>query len=248
MQIANLQKQMSKLRSRRGPAAARRNFTTVGNAGCSATPWQATPAYGPGQGAQYDPNIGFAPSLPQNAPFVDPGLLVNPYQVIEQNYVPLGFRVQAAVPGGTPLTVEVFPFKGLYYIAGIKIFNDPGIIEILRFESGGSGLPRNAAPFDAAAYNTLEPFSPVDFGCISNQQPLTITFAAFGTPSEAPFLNGVLFGTQQQSWNSCYPAIGTALGLSPSVYGNPTGGIMGAPGAMPMNGGMVANGMGGMLR
>ena len=203
---------------------------SVGQQGCSATPWQNTPPWGPGQGAQYSPNMGFAPSLPQNGPFVRPELLVNPYQVIEQSYVPLGFRVRAAAPGGSPSTIEVFPFKGLYYIAGVKSFTLPGEIEMLRVESGGSGLPRNAAPFDFAAYNTLEPFSPVDYGCISNQQPLTLTFAAFGTPSEAPFLNGVLFGTQQQSWNSCYPGLPTAIGLSPSVYGNPVSGMMPAGG------------------
>lgn len=199
---------------------------------CQATPWPPG-GWGSGQyGSQYGPNNDLSPGLPQNAPWVPGNMLVNPCQVIQQNYTPLGFRIQANSPAGTSTTIIISPNSGgMFYVAGIRIFNQPDEIEILRISSGGADIARNAASFDAAAYNTLECFCPVDWGCISNQSPMTLTFASIGNPSTAPFINGVLFGTFQQSWNSCYPGLATALGAC-GPYGG-LGGYAGYGGALP---------------
>lgn len=194
---------------------------------CQASPWPPSAGYGTGQyGSQYSPNNDLNPGLPQNAPWVPPQALVNPYQVLQQNYTPLGFRVQANSPAGTSTTIVIAPNQGLFYIAGIRAFNQPDEIEILRVSTGGADIARNAASFDFAAYNTIECFCPVEWGCISNQSPMTLTFASIGTPSTAPFINGVLFGTYQQSFNSCYPGLPTAIGLQPGVYGQPAAGAI----------------------
>lgn len=207
-------------------AAAQGNPASVG--ACQASPWPPSGGYGTGQyGSQYGPNNDLNPGLPQNAPWVPPQAMVNPYQVIQQNYTPLGFRVQANTPAGSATTIIIAPNNGgLFYISGIRSFNQPDEIEILRISSGGADIARNAASFDFAAYNTIECFCPVDWGCISNQSPMTLTFASIGNPSIAPFINGVLFGTFQQSWNSCYPGLPSAIGLQPGVYGQPAAGAI----------------------
>jgi len=189
------------------------NPASVGG-GCAASPWQPTGGYGTGQyGSQWGPNNPLDPGMPQNAPNVPASQLVGPNQVLSQNGTPLGVNVQALAPAGTPTTVIVQPATGLFYVNCVRSFNQPGEVTITRISSAGLDTSRNAAAFDAAAYNTLECCCPVDWGCISNQAPMTITFASQGAPSTAPFLNLVLFGTWQQSFNSCYPAIGPAVGL-----------------------------------
>jgi hypothetical protein len=186
--------------------------------GACGSPWDATAGYGTGQyGLQYGVNQNFYPSLPQNAPNAG-AFLVNPNQVLQQNYSPLGLRFQAVA--GQTTNVELAPTHGLYYIAGIRTFVQPDVIFIERVSTGGADLARNAGPFDAASYNTVECFCPVDWGCISSQQPMQIAFSAVGTPSVQPFLNLSLFGTQQQSFNSCYPGLPAAIGLAPGAAGN----------------------------
>lgn len=156
------------------------------------------------------------PSLPNAAPRVPPELLVNPYQILQNFYSPLGFRAQAAA-GGALTTVSVFPTQGLFFGAGIRTFNQPDEILIQRISAAGADIALNAGPFDAAAYNTIECFCPIDVGCFQRNDPLTISFSSIGTPSVAPFLNGVIFGTQQQSYKACYPGLGSALGCG--AYG-----------------------------
>lgn len=195
------------------------------------SPYPPSSGYGTGQyGFQYGPNRDIFPGLPQNAPWINAAGLVNPYQVIQQNYSPLGIRF--ALPlNGDAATISVFPNHGLYYIAGVRVCNECDEVEIVRVTTGGADLARNAAPFDAAAYNTIECFCPVDWGCISKEQPLNLTARSVGTASVPTVLNAILFGTQQQSWNSCYPGLPAAIGLQPGVYGHP------AAGALPGNGG-----------
>jgi hypothetical protein len=171
------------------------------------TNWDSSQGYGTGQyGPQYSPNVPFSPSLPQNAPNVQSPLLVHPLQVIQQNYSPIGIRNQLEV-GGAVLQIEVSPNHGLFYIAGVRSGNDFNEITIIRVTTGGADIARNAGAFDAAAYNTIECFCPVDWGVISAMQPLVIQAVPIGTPSSAPWLNWTLFGTQQQSFNSAYPGI-----------------------------------------
>lgn len=194
----------------------RANENPASVAGCQASPWQPSPDYGTGQyGSQWGPNNPMNPSMgPQSAPQVPPSQQVGPNQVLAQNASPLGVNIQANAPAGTPTTVLISPATGLYYINCVRTFNQPGEITINRVTSAGLDVPRNSGSFDAAAYNTLECCCPVDWGCISSQAPMTLTFASQGSPSTAPFLNMVLFGTWQQSFNSCYPGIGPAVGLA----------------------------------
>lgn len=117
---------------------------------------------------------------------------------------PLGAYVQAN-PRNEPTTIIVSPNKGLYEVCGVRSFNAPGTVEILRI-SGPDDVPQNAASFDSAAY-ALEP-APDDapdldrvrgyfkarWGTISQSHPLTVTYAAMGFQSELPWLNWVLFG------------------------------------------------------
>jgi hypothetical protein len=73
--------------------------------GACGTPWDATAGYGTGQyGLQYGVNQNFFPSLPQNAPNAG-AFLVNPNQVLQQNYSPLGMRFQAVA--GQTTNVEL---------------------------------------------------------------------------------------------------------------------------------------------
>jgi hypothetical protein len=186
-------------------AQASRSNPSVG--ACAPSPWDASQSYGTGQfGLQYSPNMGFMPSLPQNAPNVQNPLLVNPFQVIQQNYSPLGTRTTIAI-GGVVTQIDIAPNTGLFYIAGVRSCNDCDEVDIIRVISGGADVARNAGTFDAAAYNTIECFCPVDWGVITHNQPLQIQAMPVGTPSAAPVLNWTLFGTQQQSWNSAYPGI-----------------------------------------
>jgi hypothetical protein len=207
-------------------AGSQQGQASVGACAPQNSPYPPSAGYGTGQyGAQYGPNANFDPSLPQNAPWVHPAALVNPYQVIQSNYVPLGVDMSVTADGAA-VTGSFFPTHGLYYIAGIRVCNECDEIEIVRITTGGSDLARNAGAFDAAAYNTIECFCPVDWGCISQQNPLNLTARAKGTPSVAPTLTAILFGTHQQGFNTCYPGLPAAIGLQPGVYGQPAAGAL----------------------
>lgn len=221
-----LQRQVQLAQQQARLAASSQHDVAVGACAPQTSPYPPSAGYGTGQyGFQYGPNRDIMPGLPQNAPWVNPAGLVNPYQVIQQNYSPLGIRMPLP-GGGAPATLSAFPNHGLFYIAGVRVCNECDEVDIIRITTGGADLARNAAPFDAAAYNTIECFCPVDWGCISKEQPLNITAAAVGTPSVGPTLNAILFGTQQQSWNSCYPGLPAAIGLQPGVYGMPAAGAI----------------------
>lgn len=225
MQNQALQRQIQLAQQQARLAASAQNNASVGACAPQTSPYPPSAGYGTGQyGFQYGPNRDIFPGLPQNAPWVHPAGLVNPYQVIQQNYSPLGIRMPLMTTG--PSTVSIFPNHGLFYIAGVRVCNECDEVDIIRITTGGADLARNAAPFDAAAYNTIECFCPVDWGCISKEQPLNITAEPVGTPSVAPTLNAILFGTQQQSWNSCYPGLPAAIGLQPGAYGMPAAGAI----------------------
>jgi hypothetical protein len=169
--------------------------------------------YGSGEyGCQYSPDVSPERALPQNGPAIAPELLVGPEDTIVQQLSPLGLRVAAPM---TATTAIITPARhGLLYVGGVRSLTSPGQVEITRLSVGNGGdIARNATPFDAAAFATEKCFCPVDWGC-ANQILITLR----GLVAEAR-LNWVLFGTYQQSWNSCYPSLGTVEEYAAAVWG-----------------------------
>lgn len=175
--------------------------------------FRALPTYGTGEyGCQYSHDVSPERALPQNAPAVDPRALVGPEDTILQQLSPLGIRLPAPMQ---ETHVSLAPVQhGLLYVGGVRSLTAPGQVEIVRLSVGnGSDIARNATPFDAAAFATEKCFCPVDWGC-SNLISITLR----GLVPNAT-LNWVLFGTLQQSWNSCYPSLGTVEEHAAAVWG-----------------------------
>lgn len=174
--------------------------------------WIADDTYGTGQrGCQYSPDVSPERSIPQTAPAVPDDMLVGPEDTILQNYAGGGIRI--AAPMGVVRTIRVFPvLQGLFYANGVKSLNGPGEVEVLKV-SVSSDIPRNAAPFDAATYATHRCFCPVDWGCFSE---LDVTVRGLVPNAE---LNWIVFGTLQQSFNSCYPSGGTVEHQAAAMWG-----------------------------
>jgi hypothetical protein len=139
-------------------------------------------------------------------------MLVGPDDTIVQPLAPAGLRLAAPA---TPTTFRLSRVPhGLLYIGGVRSLNRPGEVEIVRLSVGdGSDLSRNATPFDSATYNTDRCFCPVEWGC-SDEVRLTIRALTPGAQ-----LNWVVFGTLLQSWNSCYPTLGTVEAHAAAVWG-----------------------------
>jgi hypothetical protein len=165
--------------------------------------WPSDDTYGTGQhGCQWSPEGSLNPGLPRTAPLVPASQLVGPDDTFVQSLVPAGLRLPAPA---TPTTFLLSPVRhGLLYIGGVRSLNSPGQVEVVRLSVGeGSDLSRNATPFDSATFATQKCFCPVEWGC-SDQIRLTIRALVPGAE-----LNWVVFGTLMQSWNSCYPSLGT---------------------------------------
>jgi hypothetical protein len=152
-------------------------------------------------------------SLPKNGPDVAQDLLVGPDDVFVQQYTPLGLQMDA--PMGVHSIRRVFPVPhGILYINGVRSFNEPGEVEVVRLQVGNGGdIARNAAPFDAAAYRTVKCFCPVDWGCCEE-----VVMTVHGLVPNAR-LNWTVFGTLIQSWNSCYASAGPVEEYAAAVWG-----------------------------
>lgn len=175
--------------------------------------WRADDTYGTGQyGAQYSNAGSLNPGLPQNAPVLHKRQLVGPDDTIVQPYAPAGIRVPAPM---TTTTVRLFRIlHGLLYINGVRSFNAPGEVEVVRFTVGdGADLSRNATPFDSAAFNTEKCFCPADWGC---SDEITLTIRGLVPNAE---LNWVVFGTLMQSFDSCYPTLATVEAHAAGLWG-----------------------------
>lgn len=175
--------------------------------------WPSDDTYGTGQhGCQWSPEGSLNPGLPQSAPSVPVQMLVGPEDVFVQPLAPAGLRVEAPSAPTTFLLSRIL--HGLLYIGGVRSFNRPGEVEVVRLSVGeGSDLSRNATPFDSAAYNTSRCFCPVEWGC-SDQIRITLRGLVPGAQ-----LHWVVFGTLLQSWNSCYPTLGTVEAHAAAVWG-----------------------------
>lgn len=175
--------------------------------------WLADDTYGTGQhGCQYSNAGPLSPGLPQNAPVLPKSQLVGPDDTIVQAYAPSGLRV----PAPTDITtVRLFRIRhGLLFINGVRSFNAPGEVEVVRLTVGdGADISRNVTPFDSAAFNTEKCFCPVDWGC---SDEVTITLRGLVPDAE---LNWVVFGTLMQSFDSCYPTLGTVEAHAAGLWG-----------------------------
>lgn len=191
------------------------------NVGACGSPWQPSPFYAGQWGAQWGPNVPHSDVVPQNAPNVPPQMLASPTDIIRANQTSFSIRAQAAANNAV-VTVEGNPIAGLFYTSAVRSCNECNEIDIQTITTGGSSINRLAGPTDAVAWNTIECQCPVDWGCISSQNPIRISFSAVGTPSVAPFLTLILFGTRDESFNSCYPGLPAAVGLLPGAYGWPS--------------------------
>lgn len=174
--------------------------------------WPSDDTYGTGQhGCQWSTEGSLNPGLPRSAPVVPPQMLVGPDDNIVQALTPAGLRLAAPATATTFMLSRVT--HGLLYINGVRSLNGPGEVEIVRLSLGGADLARNAGPFDSATFATQKCFCPVEWGC---SDEVRITLRAL-TPGAQ--LNWVVFGTLLQSWNSCYPTLGTVEAHAAAVWG-----------------------------
>jgi hypothetical protein len=122
-----------------------------------------------------------------------------------QDESPMGIDVQGDY-GGQHTTIQVAPaHDGTFRIKGVRSFNAPDKIEIVRITSGAD-LPRNAGPFDSATYfidhvpkadrdlAEHRGYYEVPWGEISKHRPLVISFRVKGCPSVLPSLSWTLYG------------------------------------------------------
>ncbi len=151
------------------------------------------------------------PSLPNFAPHVPPDKIVRSDQILAEAYAPLGIRQTAAAVAGTGTTLLIAPIAGLFSINGVKSSNDADEIDITLIHTSNSSVQRNAGTFDWAAFNTVECFCPVDWGCVSQQAPLRLTFTAVSVGTTPPVMSGTLWGVKYESFNSCYAGIPAIL-------------------------------------
>ena len=151
------------------------------------------------------------PSLPTFAPHVPPDKVVRSDQVLAEAYAPLGVRQTAAAVAGTITTLLIAPIAGLFSINGVKSCNPCDEIDITLIHTSNSSVQRNAGTFDWAAFNTVECFCPVDWGCTSQQAPLRLSFTAVTVGSTPPVMSGTLWGVKYESFNSCYAGIPAIL-------------------------------------
>lgn len=177
-QIALLQQQQ------RTPAAVGQRQqapVAVGQCGGGPTPWNC------------------APNMPMLAN-------ASPGQILARDCAPLGIRAQA-LAGGAATIATVTPTAGLFYVYGVASCNSCEEIQVNTVQTAGSTIAMNAGPFDSAAYNTVDCWCAVNWGCISPQNPGTINFQSIGSPSTPPYLLWTLFGRFIQGWNTCYPGL-----------------------------------------
>lgn len=130
--------------------------------------------------------------------------VVTPDQVIQKNYAPFSITAQAAA---AEQTVQASPRAGIAQICGVRSCNDAMEVTINGIRTAGVALDQLAGPTDASAWNTVECFCPVNWGCVSPQQQLEVDFVQFGSPSPSPFLCLIVFTTWVQAVDSCYPGL-----------------------------------------
>jgi hypothetical protein len=165
-------------------------------------------------GAMWQPYLASSNNIPQTAPNLPPGSVVNPGMAVIQNLAPLSAIVQATDPA-SPTTFEL-SCRQYFYGSGISSCNECFSILLNSFLVGGTDYNLlGCGPVDVGIWNTDACYCPWDIGCISTLSPATLTFTPFNTPSVLPFLNLVVWGTAVNDVRGC--------GMLPPWFG-PNGG------------------------
>jgi len=176
--------------------------------------WASTRT-GPGGGnysaPMFSPNASAFPMLNNLAPLGPPDAFAGPASVVRQALVPISCISQAEA-GGVEKCIQAFPDHGRLYVNGIRSGN--GFFEVIATRVTAGGLDNNRLGntfIDVGIFNSDDMYLPFDGGCVNRDNPISVCFRSFQTPTELPFLNLHFFGTRDQSWNSCEPGLAMAL-------------------------------------
>jgi hypothetical protein len=177
-------------------------------------PWDQTRT-GPGGGnysaAMSSPNSPAYPMLSNVAPLGAPDTFAGPAAVIRQALVPISC-ISVCEAGGVEKCIQCFPDNGRLYVNGVRAGN--GFFEVVLTRITAGGLDNNRLGntyIDAGIFNSDDMYLPFDGGCVNRDNPISVCFKSFQTPTELPYLNLHFFGTRDQSWNSCEPGLALAL-------------------------------------
>jgi hypothetical protein len=151
-------------------------------------------------------------------PLPVPAGLLAPGAILRDCDVPI-MALSQALPGGQERCVQVFPTRGTLVVDGVRACNGCFEILITRLEAGGISYDRlGNGLFDVGLWNTQFCKCPIDIGCVQRDNPISICFRAFGTPTEPPFLNLAFYGVRDQA-QGCYPGLATVLAAQGYVPG-----------------------------
>lgn len=160
------------------------------------------------------------------APAVPAEMLQQAGSVYQECFVPLGIRFgvdsagniyPASLIGGAPDPgqaapgFQLFPRNGNYWIFGVKFFIAAGNVEFDSVITGNSDWNHLLGPTDAATWNTIECFCPVNWGCISITNPLRMTARAINGATTVVGVNGSAWGIRRSSVGTCGPFNGMPL-------------------------------------
>jgi hypothetical protein len=97
--------------------------------------------------------------------------------------VPLGDSFSFSLDGSAE-TFHLYPTHGRFCMRGIRMFNRPDEVKVLRVTTEGNGLSWHPAHFDAASYNSQEKdYWDAEWGEITKLHPLNITAIPFRDPN-----------------------------------------------------------------
>lgn len=179
------------------------------------------------------PTLGSVPGLSPLSGAVPAGLF-------QQNFTPVSIPCTPVGPDG--VTAEISCGGRVYFPCGVRSHQES--CQVLWTSAVGGSIGIEYLPcgsVDLSAFQTDECFCCFELPCVSPFQPLTLQFAAVGTPSPAPLLSFTLWGTSQGTIGGCY---GPAFPFVPPGYGgNGYGGYGGGGGNGSGFGGAAQGGL-----
>ena len=179
-------------------------------AGLPQSTWGGYNPPGPSDQQPWAPWTGATAPMRAPSAGVPPSMFANELSVLRQGCAPLGLISEAA-PGIQERVLTVFPQVGRLYGFGLKSCNGCFELILTRLVSSGSTADRLGGPIDPGFYNTTGCMCCFDFGCISRDSPVSVTFRSFTAQSTLPVLNMGIVGIWDQAWNACDPGLAAAL-------------------------------------
>jgi len=176
---------------------------------------------------------GVAGCMP--APGVPPELATQRGDLYQECFVPLGIsfgvdtdgniypadqigQLVAGATGASP-GFQLFPRNGIFWIFGIRWFNDAGVVALESVITGDSDWNHLLGPTDVFTWRTDQCFCPANWGCISITNPLRITARGLvpdippGEETEAVRgVRGTAWGIRRSSNYACGP-LGGFVGM-----------------------------------